>query len=223
MATTTAAGRPTACVFDAYGTLFDFAGAVERRADVVGHKASGLTKLWREKQLQYTWLRTAQGKYIDFEQVTADALDFALEALGIENTGLRADLLRFYATLPVFPDASRALQRLKAAGTRSLILSNGTKAMLASAIRASGIDSLINGVLSVESVGAYKPDPRVYRLVVEEIGVAADQLVFVSANGWDACAAAAFGLRTVWCNRAGQPRERLADPPDREVRSLDEL
>jgi 2-haloacid dehalogenase len=223
MAMTTTSARPAACVFDAYGTLFDFAGAVERRADIVGHMAGSLTKLWREKQLQYTWLRTVQGKYIDFERVTADALDYALEALGIGTAGVRDELLHLYATLPVFPDASRALKQLKVAGIRSLILSNGTRAMLASALRASGIESLIDGVLSVESVGAFKPDPRVYHLAVEELGVAANQLVFVSANGWDACAAAAFGFRTVWCNRSGQPHERLADMPDREVRCLDEL
>jgi 2-haloacid dehalogenase len=127
MAMSTTPARPAACVFDAYGTLFDFAGAVERRADIVGHMAGSLTKLWREKQLQYTWLRTVQGKYIDFERVTADALDYALEALGIGTAGVRDELLHLYATLPVFPDASRALKQLKVAGIRSLILSNGTR------------------------------------------------------------------------------------------------
>lgn len=214
---------PAACVFDAYGTLFDFAGPVARCAASLGGNAQALIALWRDKQLQYTWLRSLQGHYVPFTQVTADALDYALDSLGIDNPSLRDELLTLYAVVPVFPDAERALDQLKAVGVRTLILSNGTSAMLESAVRAAGLSPLIDDVLSVEVVGVYKPDPRVYRLAVDAVGAAACSIAFVSANGWDAYAAAAFGLQTIWCNRAGQPSERLPGTPARQILSLDGL
>ncbi len=212
-----------ACVFDAYGTLFDFSGPVARCAASLGGNAGALVALWRDKQLQYTWLRSLQGHYVPFTRVTADALDYALDALGIDDPSLRDELLTLYAVVPAFPDAARALAHLKAAGVRTFILSNGTSAMLESAVRAAGLSPLIDGVLSVEAVGVYKPDPRVYRLAVDAVGATAGRIAFVSANGWDAYAAAAFGLQTFWCNRAGQPSERLPGTPARQILSLDGL
>jgi 2-haloacid dehalogenase len=212
-----------ACVFDAYGTLFDFASAAARCRDTLGDGADRLTALWRDKQLQYTWLRAAQGRHADFWQVTGDALDFALEALGLAEPGLRERLMQLYLTLDPFPEVRATLGRLRAAGLMTAILSNGSPAMLAGAVEHAGLGGLLDAVLSVEAVGVYKPHPKVYQLAVDRLGVAAAAIAFQSSNAWDAHAASAFGMRVVWCNRYGQGRERLPGHPDHEIRSLAEL
>ena len=212
-----------ACVFDAYGTLFDFASAARACRDVLGEASAALTTLWRDKQLAYSWLRAVQGRHADFWQVTGDALDFALETLGIAIPGLRDRLMHLYLTLEPFPEVSDVLGRIRQAGCKTAILSNGSPAMLDAVVTASGLGPLLDAVLSVEEVGVYKPHPRVYRLAGERLGVAASSITFLSSNAWDAYAASAFGMRVVWCNRYGQRRERLPGAPDREVRSLAEL
>jgi 2-haloacid dehalogenase len=212
-----------ACVFDAYGTLFDFAGAAAGCADVLGERTAPLTALWRDKQLQYTWLRGLAGRYVDFWQVTADSLDFALETLGIEEPGLRDRLLGLYRTLRPFPEVAAVLRDLKARGFATAILSNGSPGMLRDAVAGAGLGDLLDAVLSVEEVGTFKPDPRVYALATERLGVPARAICFQSANAWDAWAASAFGMRVAWCNRYGQRPERLPGRPDAELRSLAEL
>ena len=212
-----------ACVFDAYGTLLDVAAAATRCSDVLGAKAAPLSELWRRKQLEYTWLRAAQNRHADFWQVTGDALDFALETLGLADDRLRERLMALYRTLDAFPEVPATLGRLKQAGLKTAILSNGTPAMLAAAVTQAGIGSLLDHVLSVESVGVYKPAPAVYRLAVGTLGLAADAISFQSSNAWDIHAASAFGMKTVWCNRTGQRRERLPGAPDREIKTLAEL
>jgi len=212
-----------ACVFDAYGTLFDFASAARGCRDVLGDAIEKLTLLWRDKQLQYTWLRAVQGRHADFWQVTGDALDFALETLAIEKSGLRDRLMNFYLTLEPFPEVPEVLRQLKTAGLRTAILSNGSPMMLDAAVRESGLSTLLDAVLSVESVGVYKPHPKVYQLAVDRLGIPAAAIAFQSSNAWDAYAASAFGMQVVWCNRYGQRPERLPGKPDRMVRSLAEL
>ena len=212
-----------ACVFDAYGTLFDFASAAAGCADVLGDKAAAVTALWRDKQLQYTWLRGLQGRHADFWQVTGDALDFTLETLGIADANVRDRLMSLYRTLACFPEVPQVLRRLKEAGFVTAILSNGSPAMLADAVAGARLGSLLDHVLSVEEVGVFKPHPCVYQLAVDRLGVPARAISFQSSNAWDAHAASAFGMRVVWCNRYGQRRERLPGAPDREIRSLAEL
>lgn len=212
-----------ACVFDAYGTLFDFASAAAACRDVLGDKTSALTALWRDKQLQYTWLRGLQGRHADFWQVTSDALDFAMESLGIEDARLRTRLLDLYRTLRCFPEVPEVLDALKKAGFITAILSNGTPGMLADAVKGAKLADVLDHVLSVEQVGVFKPHSDVYRLAVDTLGVQAGEIAFQSSNAWDAHAASAFGMRVVWCNRYGQRRERLPGSPDREIRSLAEL
>jgi 2-haloacid dehalogenase len=212
-----------ACVFDAYGTLFDFASAARSCGDVLGDAASRVSALWRDKQLQYTWLRAAQGRHTDFWQVTGDALDFTLETLGLARPGLRERLMQLYLTLSAFPEVPPVLRALKAAGLRTAILSNGTPAMLDAVVGRAGLGAMFDAVLSVEAVGAFKPDPRVYRLVVDRLGCPAGAIAFQSSNAWDAHAASAFGMQVVWCNRYGQRRERLPGAPDREIATLAEL
>jgi 2-haloacid dehalogenase len=212
-----------ACVFDAYGTLFDFASAVNRCADVPPDKIGALTALWRDKQLQYTWLRTMQGRHADFWQVTGEALDFVLDTLRIDRPGLREALMQLYLTLDVFPEVPSTLERLKRAGMRTAILSNGSPRMLDAIVDNAGLADLLDMVLSVEEVGAFKTHPSVYQLAVDRLDIPAEAISFQSSNAWDAYAASAFGMRVVWCNRYGQRAERLPGRPDREIRTLTEL
>jgi 2-haloacid dehalogenase len=212
-----------ACVFDAYGTLFDFASAAASCSDVLGDTAARLTQLWRDKQLAYSWLRAVQGRHADFWQVTGDALDFAMETLELADPALRERLMSLYLTLAPFPEAPDTLRRLRAGGMRMAILSNGSPAMLESLVAAAGFGALFDAVLSVEEAGVYKPHPKVYQLAVDRLGVLAGEITFLSSNGWDAYAASAFGMRVIWCNRYHQPKERLPGAPDHEIRSLAEL
>jgi 2-haloacid dehalogenase len=212
-----------ACVFDAYGTLFDFASAARACPDVPPEAVERLSALWRDKQLQYTWLRAAQGRHADFLQVTADALDFTLETLDLTRPALRERLLDLYLRLSPFPEVPEMLARVRAAGLATAILSNGTPAMLAAAVGAAELNDLFDAVLSVEEVGAFKPNRQVYQLAVDRLGTPAASIAFVSSNGWDAHAASAFGMQVVWCNRYRQRRERLPGAPDREIATLADL
>jgi 2-haloacid dehalogenase len=209
-----------ACVFDAYGTLFDLNSAIAACAADLGAKAEALNRLWREKQLQYTWLRAVQQRHADFWQVTAEALDYALAVLGIAQPGLREKLLESYLVLETFAEVPEVLHALNSAGLRLAILSNGTPAMLRQAVEHAQLDGIFDAVLSVETVGVYKPHPRVYALATETLHLPASQIAFASSNPWDAYAATAFGMRVIWCNRYNQPPENLPGRPDCCVSSL---
>jgi 2-haloacid dehalogenase len=211
------------CVFDAYGTLFDFASAAAACADVLGDKVGPLTALWRDKQLQYTWLRTLQRTHADFWTVTREALDYALDALNIHEMGIADRLMSLYLRLEAFAEVPDVLRRLKAAGLKTAILSNGTPEMLDAAVAHAGLGSLLDDVLSVEEVGVFKTDPAVYQLAVDRLAVRKAEICFQSSNAWDAYAASAFGMRVVWCNRYQQRPEQLPGAPDRAIRSLAEL
>src|SRR3954452_2488837 len=175
-----------ACVFDAYGTLFDFASAAKNCPDVPADAMGKLTALWRDKQLQYAWLRALQGRHADFWQVTGDALTFALESLALEKLGLRDSLMQLYLTLDPFPEVPEVLAQLKAAGMLTAILSNGSPKMLKAVVKSAKLDRLLDAVLSVEEVGVYKPHPKVYQLAVDRIAVPAAAIAFQSSNAWDA-------------------------------------
>ena len=212
-----------ACVFDAYGTLFDYASAAARCRDVLGDKFDRLVTLWRDKQLQYTWLRATQNRHVEFWQVTGDALDYALETLAIGDRALRERLMNLYLTLDAFPEVPDTLSRLKALGLKTAILSNGSPAMLEAVVGNAKIGGFLDAVLSVEEVGVYKPHPKVYQLAVDRLAIEAKEILFLSSNAWDAYAASAFGMRVAWCNRYGQRPERLPGKPDYEVKSLAEI
>ncbi len=218
-----AAGRPRICAFDAYGTLLDLGSVVLKSAARLGDAAPALLALWRQKQLEYSWLRSLMRRHAPFDRVTAEALRFALASLGIADTALESELLLSYERVAAYPDVAESLARLVRAGIPCAILSNGTPAMLRSAVEANGLTPLLSRVLSVEQVGCYKPDPRVYALVAEATGASPAETVFVSSNAWDVAGAASFGLRTVWLNRSGAPREPLPGEPAAVVGSLGEL
>ena len=211
-----------ACVFDAYGTLFDVHSAVARLRARIGDRAEALSQLWRSKQLEYTWLRALMGRHADFWQVTGDALDHALACTGVDTTW-REPLMQAYLTLDAYPEVPDALRRLRAGGLRTMILSNGEPGMLRAAARSAGIAELLDAILSVEEVGIFKPHPKVYRLAVDRLAVRPDQIAFQSSNAWDVSGAAAFGLRAVWINRLGQPPERLPGAAEHELRDLSGL
>jgi 2-haloacid dehalogenase len=213
--------RPVkACVFDAYGTLFDVHAPAAALASELGEKSPAISAQWRTKQLEYTWLRSLMGLYADFSQVTADALDYVLEANGLVGAPVRDKLLTLYTSLAVYPDAARCLMALKAAGARTGILSNGSPSMLAAAVTAANLGASLDYILSANAVRIYKPSPEVYRLACNAFGAEPDEIAFVSANGWDCAGAAAFGFRVIHVNRFHQADERLGAGPEVHVETL---
>ena len=220
-----------ACVFDAYGTLFDVHSAVGQCRETFGLSeavAKIMSDTWRLKQLQYTWLRALMGPqhHVLFWQITGESLDFALETAFPNGApaGLRDALMDAYLTLHTYPEVPSVLKALKAGGMKTAILSNGNPEMLEKVCASTGIAEHLDMVLSVEEVGIYKPHPSVYQLAVDRLGVSSPSAIsFQSSNAWDATAASAFGFRVGWCNRFGQARERIPGSPDIELTSLETL
>lgn len=212
-----------ACVFDAYGTLFDVNAAAAQCGAELGEKWQPLADIWRTKQLQYTWLRSLMDRYVDFWQVTGDALDFALDSLGLDDADLRGRLMDLYLKLDAYEEVAGVLRTLKAGGMKTAILSNGSPKMLQAAAENAGIAELLDAIVSVDDLGIFKPHPSVYQLAVDKLGIAAERISFQSSNAWDAAAAATFGFKVVWVNRFGQARERLPDAPDVEIAALHDL
>lgn len=212
-----------ACVFDAYGTLFDVHAPTAAIADKLGDKAQPLSETWRGKQLQYTWLRSLMDDYADFWVVTGDGLDYAMAQHGIDDAEIRDQLMSLYMTLDAYPDALDTLQKLKDAGYATGILSNGSPKMLEAAVNNSGLAPLLDEVLSVDDVGIYKPSGKVYQMAVDSMGVTANEICFVSANSWDAAGAAGFGFQVAHLNRFNQPVERLPGKPVEIMKSLSDL
>ncbi len=215
----------TIAVFDAYGTLFDVAAAARSAAAEPGRSAlaekwQDVANIWRLKQLQYTWLRAVSNAHTDFWSVTQDGLDYALEATGLEDMELRERLLALYWELAAYKEVPKMLTQLKAAGYQTAILSNGSPDMLEGAVKSAGLEMVLDAVLSVEDVGIFKPDARVYGMVGTQFGTTPDQVLFVSSNGWDAAGAAGFGFNTVWVNRAGEPMDRLPWKPNHVLSDL---
>ena len=215
-----------ACVFDAYGTLFDVAAAARNAAAEPGGEALAdiwpkLAETWRLKQLEYSWLRAVADDYVPFWQVTQDGLDYALELHGVADSGLRETLLGLYQRLDAYPEVPGILLDLKQAGYATAILSNGSKDMLDAAIDSAGIREVLDGSYSVEDVGVFKPHDTVYALAEDRLGVKGADVAFFSSNCWDATHASRYGFTTVWVNRGGLPLDRVGAPPAKIVRSLE--
>ena len=210
-----------ALVFDVYGTLLDVRSIEDACAAVTPNPAD-LVGLWRQKQLEYSWLRALMGRYEDFWTVSAQALDYAAGRLGVTfDNAARERLRHAWLTVRPYPEVPRALGRL---ATRPLAaLSNGSPRMLEEALRAAGIRDRFRLVLSVAEVRTYKPAPAVYALAEARLGLERGQILFVSSNGWDAAGARSFGLPVAWVNRAGAPLEQLGVAPDLIVGDLQEL
>ena len=207
-------------VFDAYGTLFDVHSIVDAGAAITSEPAA-LSLLWRQKQLEYTWLRSLMGRYEDFWAITEAALRYAVRRLDLAASEAQIQaLMNAYLRLACFPDVRDALARLAAPRA---ILSNGAPKMLEAAVRSSGLAPLLDHVISVDRVRIYKPAAAVYALGPETLGIPADELLFVSSNAWDVAGAKAFGYRVAWCNRLGAPQEELGLVADYVIPSLREL
>jgi 2-haloacid dehalogenase len=213
-----------ACVFDAYGTLFNVASPVEKLASSIGDKAPEIAKLWRQKQLEYTWLRSLTGVHADFWTVTRDALDYVLEVHAITEPDLADELMTLYLKLDAYEEVAAAVAAIRAKGKRCAILSNGSPSMLDSALRHSGLEKLFEHVLSVEEVGIYKPSRRVYRLAMQKFHIQdAPSICFVSANAWDAQSAAQFGYQVVKVERAPGFNDRIPGKPAAVIKDLSAL
>jgi len=204
-------GSPQYAVFDAYGTLLDVHSAIARHAGRVGPAAAAVSALWRQKQLEASWVLSAAGDYEDFWAVTERALDFALATQGIADPSLRLDLLEAYRSLDAYRDAAPMLAALRGRGFGCGVLSNGEPGMLAAGVASAGLEPLLDVVLSAHVLRRYKPNAGVYRLATEHFDAQPHEVAFVSSNAWDAYGAARFGFRAFWINRAGAPVEYWLD------------
>jgi 2-haloacid dehalogenase len=213
----------TAIVFDAYGTLFDVHSAVARHAASIGPDGQRLSEMWRAKHLEYTWVLSLAGQWRDFAVLAAEALDYALARHPSVDPRTKAPLLEAYRELSAFPDARPLLERLRARGLRTAILSNGTRELLGAVVAANGMDALFDAVLSVDEVRVFKPHPRVYDLVGRHLGTTPRAVAFVSSNRWDVAGASAYGFQPWWINRGGLPDEYSALPPAGVLTGLDDL
>ena len=212
-----------ACVFDAYGTLFDVNAACRELSKEVGDNWEKLASLWRLRQVEYTWLRNSMDEYIDFWQITSDALDYAMETLGIENNELREELLNLYLKLEAYPEVNDLLKKLKQRGLKTGILSNGSMKMLNSAVDNANIREYLDEILSVEECKIYKPSSKVYDLVKIKMQIGKENVLFFSSNAWDMHAASNYGFKTIWVNRFNAKLERLPGKPIDIVNSLDKI
>lgn len=211
------------CVFDAYGTLFDLGGIPRSVRVELGDKANTLMRVWRRRQLEISWLPLRPGSHADFWRVTDEALEFAMEAVGVDDRRLRLRLMEGWLTPAPFPEVGETMARLREMGYLVAILSNGSVRMIEGAVAAAGLTDKLDAVLSAETVGRFKPDPLVYQEAASHFGVAPESVYFVSANAWDVSGAAAFGFQVVWINRDGTPAEKLPLGTRATVANLAEL
>ena len=196
-----------ACVFDAYGTLLDVHSAAARNAELLGRDSAEISKLWRTKQLEYSWVHTLMRRHADFWELTGAALEYALAFYNVHDEGVKRALSESYLSLDAYPEVPSVLKKLRAAGLKTAVLSNGSPFMLERAINSAGIGDLLDACLSIEEVRIYKPDPSAYRLATASLSVRPSEVAFFSSNPWDAAGAQAFGFRPFWVNRSGQPEE----------------
>ncbi len=210
-------------VFDAYGTLFDVHAAVREHADAVGDDHAALSEVWRQKQLEYTWTRTLMDRYLDFWELTQQALDYAFEKFPNANRDAKQQLLDAYWKLEAFAEVRDVLAKLKDAGKQTAILSNGSSGMLNAVVESAGLSGVLDASISVDRLGRFKAVPAVYQMVCDDFGVEPGDVSFQSSNRWDIAGANAFGFRTVWCNRGGMPDEYRDLSPDLIVADLNGL
>jgi len=215
--------NPKICLFDAYGTLFNLELPMIQLQALTHDRAEPFMALWRQKQLEYTWLRAAMGQYLPFEQVTEDALHYAFEVFGLNSGELFDQLMKMYWQPTLFPEVSTTLRMLKQMGLRLAILSNGSKKLLQAGVAHTDLKDLIDEVLSVEEVHTFKPSFQVYQLALARLEATVHDLVFLSSNGWDIAGATTFGMNTVWVKRREAPIERLGVSPGHVVEDLSGL
>lgn len=207
------------CVFDAYGTLFDVHSASEKLKDKIGENYNKFSNLWRAKQLEYSFLREIMKEYKDFIEVTEDALDYAMKTYKLSKD-LKNDLMNLYMELSAYKEVTMFLRRLELKSVKKIILSNGSYKMLNLAIASSKLENLIDDVLSVEDVESFKPNEKVYKMVLSKFNIDKKEVLFFSSNGWDIVGATKFGFNTVWINRFNKEVEGFEFKPTLIVKSL---
>ena len=211
-----------AIIFDAYGTVFDVNSAAEKCKDKIGNKWEGFANYWRTTQLEYTWLRSLMKRHKDFWQVTEDSLDKSMNAFKIDKS-MRNKLLDLYKILNIFPEVKDVLNKLKEKKYKLAILSNGTPSLLNELVKSNNLDNIFDDIFSIEEVGIYKPDSRVYDLPVNKYQIQKNEIVFLSANTWDVSGGGNYGYNSVWVNRSNNIFDNLDYQPKHQVKHLGEL
>jgi len=211
-----------AIVFDAYGTLFDVNSAAEKCKGKIGDKWEGFANFWRTTQLEYTWLRSLMKKHKDFWQVTEDSLDKSMKAFKIDSS-MKSELLNLYKVLSPYSEVNEVLKKLKEKNYKLAILSNGTPALLNELVKSNNLDNLFDNIFSIEEVGVYKPDSKVYDLPVKKYQIKAEEIVFLSANTWDVSGGGNYGYNSIWVNRNDNIFDNLDYSPKNKVKNLNQL
>ena len=211
-----------AIIFDAYGTLFDVNSAAEKCKDKIGDKWEGFANFWRTTQLEYTWLRSLMKRHKDFWQVTEDSLDKSMNAFNIDKS-MRSELLDLYKILNTFPEVKDVLNKLKEKNYKLAILSNGTPALLNKLVKSNNLENIFDDIFSIEEVGIYKPDSRVYDIPVKKYQIQKNEVTFLSANTWDVSGSGNYGYNAIWVNRNNNIFDNLDYKPKNEVKNLKKL
>ena len=211
-----------AIIFDAYGTLFDVNSAAEKCKDKIGDKWEGFANYWRTTQLEYTWLRSLMKRHKDFWQITEDSLDKSMNAFNI-NKSMRSELLNLYKTLNTFPEVKDVLNKLKEKNYKLAILSNGTPSLLNELVKSNNIENIFDDIFSIEDVGVYKPDSRVYDIPTKKYQLQKNEIAFLSANTWDVSGGGNYGYNAIWVNRNNNIFDNLDYKAKNEVKNLNHL
>ena len=211
-----------AIIFDAYGTLFDVNSAAEKCKEKLGDKWEGFANYWRTTQLEYTWLRSLMRRHKDFWQITEDSLDKSINFYNIDNS-MRSELLNLYKVLSPFTEVRDALNKLKQSNYKLAILSNGTPDLLNELVVSNQLKDIFDDIFSVEEVGIFKPDSKVYDLPINKYNIEKNEVLFLSANTWDVSGAGNYGYNTVWVNRNNNIFDKLDFEPNQQISNLSEL
>jgi len=211
-----------AIIFDAYGTLFDVNSAAEKCKDKIGDKWEGFSNYWRTTQLEYTWLRSLMNKHKDFWQVTEDSLDKSMKVFNIDPL-MRNELLDLYKVLSPFKEVPKVLKTLKEKKFKLAILSNGTPSLLIELVKSNKLDNIFDDLFSIEKVGIYKPDSKVYDMPIQKYKIEKNEIAFLSANTWDVSGGGNYGYQSIWVNRNKNIFDNLDYKPNSEIKDLSEL
>ena len=211
-----------AIIFDAYGTLFDVNSAAEKCKDKIGAKWEGFANFWRTTQLEYTWLRSLMGRHKDFWQITEDSLDKSMKTFDIDSS-MKSELLNLYKVLSPFKEVPETLKKLKEMNFKLAVLSNGTPSLLKELVESNNLDNLFDDLFSIEEVGIYKPDSKVYELPIKKYKIKSNEIAFLSANTWDVSGGGNYGYYSIWVNRNNNIFDNLDYKPKNQVKNLSEL
>ena len=211
-----------AIIFDAYGTLFDVNSAAEKCKDKIGDKWEAFANYWRTTQLEYTWLRSLMKRHKDFWQITEDSLDKSMSVFKIDNS-MRDELLNLYKILSPFEEVPEVLKSLKEKNFKLAILSNGTPSLLNELVQSNNLDNLFDDIFSIEEVGVFKPDSKVYDMPIKKYKIEKNEVAFLSANTWDVSGGGNYGYNSIWVNRNNNIFDNLDYIPKNKITNLNEL